>query len=144
MEKARAQAADEARPIEIRIKEAQENVEAMQSIHDFYEEAMDLVEHWQEANDSINFATGQNNVDEFIQNTEAELEDLRKQIEDNPMDVRLQMEYQEKQKILNGIIDMKNQMQSSGVTTIPLFFKMDYQSFLNAWTTANNKLQSLI
>lgn len=144
MEKAKEQAADEARPIEIRIKEAQDNVEAMQSIHDFYEEAMDLVEHWQEANDSINFVTGQNNVDEFIQNTEAELEDLRKQIEDNPMDVRLQMEYQEKQKILNGVIDMKNQMQSSGVTTIPLFFKMDYQSFLNAWTTANNKLQSLI
>lgn len=144
MELARKQAADEARPIEIRIKEAQENVDAMQSIHDFYEKAMDLAEHFQEANDEINYVTAQNNVDEFIQTSEAELADMKRQIEENPTDYKLQLEYEEKQKILNGIIDMKNQMKASGATTIPLFFKMDYQSFQNAWNAVNNQLQTLV
>ena len=138
------QAADEARPIEIRIKEAQDNVDAKEAIKKFYDEAIDLVEELQAGNDQINYATGKSNLEEFIETAQQELDDLRQKTMDDPMDVRLQMEYQEKQKILNYVIEMKNQMASSGLTTIPLFFKMDYQSFLNAWNAANQKLQQLV
>jgi tape measure domain-containing protein len=131
----RRQAEEDARPIEVRLKEAEDNQAVKQSIFDFYDRAITLAYEFQEGNENINYATGQSNLDEFIANAEKELDALRKKQEDNPMDLNLRLEEQEKTKILNSIIAMKNEWEANGSLVIPFTFQAYYKS---AQTALNN------
>ena len=111
-------------PIELRIQEAKDNVEVRQEIIDFYKNAKDLAEHWQEANEQIDYTTGTTRLEAFIAQAQTELEDLRQQQEANPQDWKIRLLEEEKTKILNGLIDMKNRAEKGG------FNQMDF--FLNA------------
>lgn len=126
----RQQVADEARPIEIRVEEAKNNYNTKKAILDFYSEAITLTEDWQRGNEIINYATGETRLEEFIRKAKADIEDLRHKVEDNPMDVNLRMQYEQKQKILNEVLNMKSNMANSGVTTIPLFFKANFNQLM--------------
>lgn len=123
-EELQAELADNAKPIELRIQEAKENVEVKQEIFDFYKNAKDLAEHWQEANEQIDYTTGTTRLEAFIAQAETELEDLRQQQQNNPQDWKIRLLEEEKTKILNGLIDMKNRAEKGG------FNQMDF--FLNA------------
>lgn len=139
----RAKLAEESRPIEVRLKEAQDNEAVRKEIFYFYDEAMTLAARWQEANDNINFATGQSEADEFFERTSKELDDLKKQVDENPYDINLRLEYEEKQRIYNEMVDMRNQWQRSGLFNIPFTFTVNYASAENAFNAARDKARGL-
>lgn len=140
----RSQASDESRPIEIRIKEANDNIRVREEILGFYNKAKDLADNWQLANEQINYTTGKTRLEEFIELAQSELEDLRRQQEENPMDMNLELKASEIQKILNNVLDMKADMEARGTTTVPILFQADMNSLQVAIGAARNYAQGLI
>lgn len=139
----RDQAAENAKPIEIRLQEAQENESVRQEIFDFYDKAMTLANDWQTANETINFATGESRLDAFINETEKELEDLRDKIKKNPADVNLRLKEEEKTKVLNNLLSMKRNWAVTGATSIPLIFKAQWNTAKQSLSQAKAKAQAL-
>ena len=139
----RDQAAENAKPIEVRLKEAQENEQVRQNIFDFYDEAMTLADDWQSANETINYATGETRLDEFIAKAEKEISDLREEIKKNPADVNLRLQEEEKTKVLNNILAMKDSWRATGATIIPLMFKANWQSAQQSLNQAKSKASAL-
>lgn len=129
----RDQAAENAKPIEVRLQEAQENESVRQEIFDFYDEAINLANDWQAANETINYATGESRLDAFINKAQKEIAGLREDIKKNPADLNLRMQESEKTKVLNNLLTMKRNWAVTGATTIPLIFKAQ-------WNTAKQSL----
>lgn len=135
-----------ARPIEVRVQEAEENKRVARSVADFFDKAMTAANTYNEnlvdeAGNAYN--TWERRMDEFIVSAEKDLADLAKRIEDNPLDITLKTEQSEKQKILQGILDMKAQWAATGDTTIPLYFMADYESANRALEQAKKTAASL-
>lgn len=143
VEQARQQAEEANKPIEVKLEEAQDNYRVKQDIYDFYKEAMNLAEQLQAGNEEINYATGATKLDEFIAKAQAELADLRQQEAANPLDLNLRLKEQEKTKVLNGILDMKAQMNRQGTCIIPLWFQVDWSSLTKGVNDAKNKVAQL-
>lgn len=143
VEQARQQAEEANKPIEVKLEEAQENYQVKQDIYDFYKEAMNLAEQLQAGNEEINYATGATKLDEFIAKAQAELADLRQQEAANPLDLNLRLKEEEKTKVLNGILDMKAQMNKQGTCIIPLWFQVDWNSLTKGVNDAKNKVAQL-
>ena len=139
----RRKAAEEARPIEIRLKEAQDNEAVRKRIFDFYDKAMALTADLQSANETINFTNGQTRLDEFIENAQKEIDDLREQQEKNPIDEYLRIELNEKQKILNDLLAMKANWTTMGVLNLPFTFTVNYASAQAAMEAAKQKAAGL-
>ncbi len=139
----RNEAADNAKPIEIRLTEAEENAKVRQDIFDFYDEAMVLVSDWQNANETINYATGESRLDEFIAKAQKEVNDLREDIKKNPGDLNLRIKEEEKTKVLNGLLSMKQNWKVTGATTIPLVFKANWNTAKQELNKARAKASSL-
>ena len=139
----RDQAAENAKPIEIRLQEAQENESVRQEIFDFYDKAMTLANDWQAANETINFATGESRLDAFINEAEKELEGLRDKIKKNPADVNLRLKEEEKKKVLNNLLSMKRNWAVTGATSIPLIFKAQWNTAKQSLNQAKTKAQAL-
>lgn len=129
----RDQAAENAKPIEVRLQEAQENESVRQEIFDFYDEAINLANDWQAANETINYATGESRLDAFINKAQKEIAGLREDIKKNPADLNLRMQESEKTKVLNNLLAMKRNWAVTGATTIPLVFRAQ-------WNTAKQSL----
>lgn len=121
----RDQAAENAKPIEVRLQEAQENESVRQEIFDFYDEAINLANDWQAANETINYATGESRLDAFINKAQKEIAGLREDIKKNPADLNLRMQESEKTKVLNNLLAMKRNWAVTGATTIPLIFRLN-------------------
>lgn len=136
-----AEAAEKARPIELRIQEARENVDVKQEIFDFYTQAKDLTDHWQLANEQIDFVTAKTRLETFIEESEADLENMRQKVEDNPMDVNLRMAYEEKKKILDGLKDIKSNAEQNGNNRMD--FMLDMKWNIN-YTSLQQQLQNAI
>lgn len=143
VEQARQQAEEANKPIEVKLEEAQDNYRVKQDIYDFYKEAMNLAEQLQAGNEEINYATGATKLDEFIAKAQAELADLRQQEAANPLDLNLRLKEEEKTKVLNGILDMKAQMNKQGTCIIPLWFQVDWNSLTKGVNDAKNKVAQL-
>ena len=143
VEQARQQAEEANKPIEVKLEEAQDNYRVKQDIYDFYKEAMNLAEQLQAGNEEINYATGATKLDEFIAKAQAELADLRRQEAANPLDLNLRLKEEEKTKVLNGILDMKAQMNKQGTCIIPLWFQVDWNSLTKGVNDAKNKVAQL-
>lgn len=139
----RNEAADNTKPIEIRLTEAEENAKVRQDIFDFYDEAMVLASDWQSANETINYATGESRLDEFIAKAQKEINDLREDIKKNPGDLNLRIKEEEKTKVLNGLLSMKQNWKVTGATTIPLVFKANWDTAKQELNKARTKAASL-
>lgn len=137
------QAVENAKPIEVKLKEAKENEKVRQEIFDFYDNAMLLASDWQSANEQVNFVTGETRLDKFISDTEDKIEELKKNMEKNPADVNLQLKQTEYQKILDGLVKMKSDWNATGATSIPLTFKTNWQSAEQALADAKAKAQAV-
>ena len=140
----RNQAAENARPIEIRLQEAQENESVRQEIFDFYDEAITLANDWQAANETINYATGESRLDEFINRAQKEISQLREDIKKNPADVNLRLKEEEKTKVLDNLLSMKTDWRTTGATTIPLIFKAQWDTAKQSLNQAVQKVQALL
>lgn len=139
----RDQAAENAKPIELRLQEAQENESVRQDIFDFYDEAMALANDWQKANEIINYATGESRLDAFINKAQKEIAELRDDIKKNPADLNLRMQESEKTKALNNLLAMKRNWAVTGATTIPLIFRTQWNTAKQALNQAKTKAQAL-
>ena len=139
----RDQAAENAKPIEVRLQEAQENESVRQDIFDFYDEAMTLANDWQKANETINYATGESRLDAFINKAQKEIAELREDIKKNPADLNLRMQETEKTKVLNNLLAMKRTWAVTGATTIPLIFRAQWNTAKQALNQAKTKAQAL-
>ena len=139
----RNQAAENAKPIEVRLQEAQENESVRQNIFDFYDEAMTLANDWQSANETINYATGESRLDEFINKAQKEIAGIREDIKKNPADLNLRMQETEKTKVLNNLLAMKRNWAVTGATTIPLVFRAQWNTAKQALNQAKTKAQAL-
>lgn len=139
----RDQAAENAKPIEVRLQEAQENESVRQEIFDFYDEAITLANDWQAANETINYATGESRLDAFINKAQKEIAGLREDIKKNPADLNLRMQESEKTKVLNNLLTMKRNWAVTGATTIPLIFKAQWNTAKQSLNQAKTKAQAL-
>lgn len=139
----RDQAAENAKPIEVRLQEAQENESVRQEIFDFYDEAMTLANDWQAANETINYATGESRLDAFINKAQKEIAGLREDIKNNPADLNLRMQESEKTKVLNNLLAMKRNWAVTGATTIPLIFRAQWNTAKQSLNQAKKKAQAL-
>ena len=139
----RDQAAENAKPIEVRLQEAQENESVRQEIFDFYDEAINLANDWQAANETINYATGESRLDAFINKAQKEIAGLREDIKKNPADLNLRMQESEKTKVLNNLLTMKRNWAVTGATTIPLIFKAQWNTAKQSLNQAKQKAQAL-
>ncbi len=137
------QAAENAKPIEVRLQEAQENESVRQEIFDFYDEAITLANDWQAANETINYATGESRLDAFINKAQKEIAGLREDIKKNPADLNLRMQESEKTKVLNNLLTMKRNWAVTGATTIPLIFKAQWNTAKQSLNQAKQKAQAL-
>lgn len=141
--KLRDEAAENAKPIEVRLQEAQENESVRQEIFDFYDEAITLANDWQAANETINYATGESRLDAFINKAQKEIAGLREDIKKNPADLNLRMQESEKTKVLNNLLTMKRNWAVTGATTIPLIFKAQWNTAKQSLNQAKKKAQAL-
>lgn len=139
----RDQAAENAKPIEVRLQEAQENESVRQEIFDFYDEAINLANDWQAANETINYATGESRLDAFINKAQKEIAGLREDIKNNPADLNLRMQESEKTKVLNNLLTMKRNWAVTGATTIPLIFKTQWNTAKQSLNQAKKRAQAL-
>ena len=139
----RDQAAENAKPIEVRLQEAQENESVRQEIFDFYDEAINLANDWQAANETINYATGESRLDAFIDKAQKEIAGLREDIKKNPADLNLRMQESEKTKVLNNLLAMKRNWAVTGATTIPLIFRAQWNTAKQSLNQAKTKAQAL-
>lgn len=139
----RKQATENAKPIEVRLKEAQENEEVRQKIFDFYDEAMTLANDWQAANETINYATGESRLDAFINKAQKEIAGLREDIKKNPADLNLRMQESEKTKVLDNLLAMKRNWAVTGATTIPLVFRAQWNTAKQSLNQAKKRAQAL-
>lgn len=139
----RDKAAENAKPIEVRLQEAQENESVRQEIFDFYDEAINLANDWQAANETINYATGESRLDAFINKAQKEIAGLREDIKKNPADLNLRMQESEKTKVLNNLLTMKRNWAVTGATTIPLIFKAQWNTAKQSLNQAKQKAQAL-
>lgn len=140
----RDQAAENAKPIEVRLQEAQENESVRQEIFDFYDEAINLANDWQAANETINYATGESRLDAFINKAQKEIAGLREDIKNNPADLNLRMQESEKTKVLNNLLTMKRNWAVTGATTIPLIFKAQWNTAKQSLNQAKKRAQALV
>lgn len=140
----RDQAAENAKPIEVRLQEAQENESVRQEIFDFYDEAITLANDWQAANETINYATGESRLDAFINKAQKEIAGLREDIKKNPADLNLRMQESEKTKVLNNLLAMKRNWAVTGATTIPLIFRAQWNTAKQSLNQAKTKAQALV
>ena len=139
----RDQAAENAKPIEVRLQEAQENESVRQEIFDFYDEAINLANDWQAANETINYATGESRLDAFINKAQKEIAGLREDIKNNPADLNLRMQESEKTKVLNNLLTMKRNWAVTGATTIPLIFKAQWNTAKQSLNQAKKKVAAM-
>lgn len=140
-EELQARIREENTPIEIRIQEARDNAEVRQSIFDFYSRAKDMTEHWQEANEQIDFETGQTRLEAFIEEAEAELDELRQRQAENPIDEKLNLELTEKQKILDALKGIKEKAESDGSNQVDFFLNAQFKF---NWTTLQMQLNAAL
>ena len=139
----RDQAVENAKPIEVRLKEAQENESVRQEIFDFYDEAINLANDWQAANETINYATGESRLDAFINKAQKEIAGLREDIKKNPADLNLRMQESEKTKVLNNLLAMKRNWAVTGATTIPLIFRAQWNTAKQSLNQSKKRAQAL-
>ena len=134
---------EDARPIEVRIREAQGNEQVRQNIYSFFKDAMSLAEEMQAGNDNVNFLTMEVRLDAFIEKAQKDLQGLREREKKNPLDMSLRLEEAEKQRALDGLLGMKESWKRTGKTFIPLQFQVDWNSAKRALLQAKDALTGL-
>ena len=138
----RQQMIEDAKPIEIRIQEANDNVHAKEEIYKFYRQAIDLAGELREAHDSAEGTIANTSIpmdyqniaasvrarfDQLIGELETDVDNLRTKIAESPASVQLDKELKNKEKVLEDLLSMKKEWDWSGATTIPMYVELHYK-----------------
>ncbi len=143
IEETSRQVAEESRPIEIRIQEAERNAETWENIFYRYDEAMAKVQDLQTNHDNLNFDEAIENLDGYIAEVQDTMDDLQKDLDNDPLNPQLNLEYSEGQKVLNTLLNMRSQWIASGATSLPLFFQIMYDQVAAHNAGAQGKVADL-
>lgn len=153
MQRIRQQIEEDNKPIEIKIQEANENVQAKEEIYKFYKKAADLAGMLKEAHDIAEGTISNTNIptdyervaedvrkkyDDLIRDLQGEVDDLREKVAKSPADIKLRLALEEKQKALDDILNMKAGWVATGATTIPLYFQIHYKEAEDGLENAKN------
>lgn len=153
IQRIRQEIAENSKPLEIKIQEANENVQAKEEIYKFYKKAADLAGMLKEAHDIAEGTISNTNIptdyekvaedvrkkyDDLISDLQEEVEDLRKKVAESPADIKLRLALEEKQKALDDILNMKAGWVATGATTIPLYFQIHYKEAEEGLENARN------
>ena len=142
---AKQQALENSKPLEVRIEEASENEKVKQSVFDFYERAVSAAKSAADNTSYVMRDAGQssvNSLDRLIDELSGKIEKMKEDERKNPLVIH--SELQGMQDALNDLIGMKRDWKATGQTTIPLFFRLNYQSAQQSLKDAKDKAQSLI
>ncbi|MBQ4393291.1 MAG: tape measure protein [Prevotella sp.] len=149
----RAKMAEDNKPLEIRIQEANENAEAKAEIYNFYKRAADLAGELKTAHDIAAGTIANSSIpqdyeaiadsarqkyDDLIAELEKDVEDLRTKIAESPASLELDRELKGKEQALNDLLQMKREWEWSGATTIPLTFQWNFSQVENALRAAQS------
>ena len=141
IDRIRAKMAEDNKPLEIRIQEANENAEAKAEIYDFYKRAADLAGELKSAHDAAAGVIANSSIpydydaiasqtkekyDALIAELEEDVEGLRTRVAESPASLKLKEELEGKEQALNDLLQMKREWAWSGATTIPLTFEWDF------------------
>ena len=140
-------AAEEARPIEIRIKEAEENVKAKKDIVDFWDGVGKKIEELSHPSMVMTFEGSKANLDAYIKEVEDMMAKLQRDIDNNPTDAHLRLKQEEGAKVLDILRQMRQSWLASGNTEIPVTLQVRLSSALqwalNAFNVAGDWLKGL-
>lgn len=140
-------AADEARPIEIRIKEAKGNEKVRKDILDFWDKAAKKIDELSHPNMVMSFEGSKQKLDAYINEVKGTLDNLQKDMDKHPKDVSLRLKYEEGQKVLAILQAMKESWLASGNTTIPITLQAqldeNLQRIMASYNVAKDTLNKL-
>lgn len=146
MERIRKQVFEDSKPLEIKIEEANENVRTKEEVYKFYRTAIDLAGELKDAHDAAEGTIANTSIPKnyqsvsedvrrrfnaLIDDLETDVENLRTDIGKSPASLKLKEELENKEKVLQDLLDMKNSWDWSGATTIPVFLEMHYRDAKN-------------
>lgn len=124
-------------PIEVQIKEAEENANEKQKVLDFYDEAMRLAHAVEEADDQMaagienngmtNYEVAVKQFDDFMSKVENDLKD--------PLTLKYGNDKEETERFLQELKDLKSEWRGVFSSPIPVWFTM---RFTNAQSGAEN------
>ena len=153
IDRIRAKMAEDNKPLEIRIQEANENAEAKAEIYNFYKRAADLPGELKRAHDIAAGTIANSSIpqdyeaiadsarqkyDDLIAELEKDVEDLRTKIAGSPASLELERELKGKEQALNALLQMKREWAWSGATTIPLTFQWNFSQVEKALRDAQS------
>lgn len=148
-----AKIAEDNKPLEIRIQEANENAETKAEIYNFYKRAADLAGELKTAHDIAAGTIANSSIpqdyeaiadsarqkyDDLIAELEKDVEDLRTKIAESPASLELEKELKGKEQALNDLLQMKREWAWSGATTIPLTFQWNFSQVEKALRDAQS------
>ncbi len=137
------EAQEKAIPIEILVKEANENIQTKQEILDFYDKAMVLAKEVEDANNDIDYQAARNNFADFVKEVEEGVEQARKDMDEHPGEWKFKVAYEEKQKIYDAIAALKETMHSDGLDTVWFNIKLNVGGLRDQWEAAKAGLKNL-
>lgn len=147
IEAIRKQVADESKPIELRIKEADENQKAKKDILDFWDAAAKKIDELSHPSMVMSFEGSKAALDDYIGEMQKTLDNLQKDIDKNPFNTHLQLKYDEGQKILSILQQMRESWIASGNTSLPITLEAQISQslagVLNAFNIAKNMFGGL-
>ena len=115
------------KPIEIQVKEAEANANEKQRILDFYDEAMTLAKGVESATNNQDYTEAVKNFDNFIAELDTEINNLRKKIENDPLNPKFQIELEEKERMREELLGMKANWVGIFASPIPVTFQMKFE-----------------
>lgn len=139
------------KPLEIRIREANENAEAKAEIYNFYKKAADLAGELKNAHDVAAGTIANSSIpsdyeaiaddtrkkyDAMVSELEDDVEILRKKIAESPASLKLKKELENKEDVLKDLLQMKQMWDMTGATTIPLTFQINFSQVERALQSA--------
>ncbi len=153
IDRIRAKMAEDNKPLEIRIQEANSNAEAKAEIYNFYKRAADLAGELKTAHDIAAGTIANSSIpqdyeaiadsarqkyDALIAELEEDVESLRTKVAESPASLELEKELKGKEQVLNDLLQMKREWAWSGATTIPLTFQLNFNQVEKALRDAQS------
>lgn len=118
--RALAQAAEDAKPIEIRVQEAEGNKSRLQTAVDLMNKATEAM-----TKEVTAPMVTPPDIDEVLAEVEEKLAEARKEYEENPANLKAQLDVESLEGVKRSIQEAKSEMETTGINIIPIRFQLE-------------------
>lgn len=119
---------EENKPIEIKVQEANDNYNAKKDILDFYDKAIMLAHEVETATNDQDYSEAVNNFQSYIDKLEEEIKELKKEEDENPINEKIRIEREEKERMKNELLSLKAEWRGVFSSPIPVWFSVKFQT----------------